>query len=268
VSASEEEWEPDSATVNAVAEASPEWRHGRVRVRSATRIGAGYGLSGGQVVRVRADSERGGSFSFVLKREGAQAIGRALKFHRAVGSQVTGSVPACLGGLVHEASDTGVILSPAHDLPAVPPVASALLHKCSITPRRAPPAGARSRGGGASSAREGSSPAAGRLRGTPFGRLAGESFVDRNAPTMRLCSSGGTRTKLRFRGLRKSCVVAYVATGSRSRRGARKSAEIVPRLSVHPRPSVTSLEQCDVVARSCRSSARRSRAVWKRSGRW
>lgn len=102
-------WEPDSALVNAVAEVSPEWQHGRVRVRSVTWIGADYGLSGGHVYRVRADPEHGGSLSFVLKREGAQAVERALRFHRAVGSQVVGSVPACLGGIVDQGSNTGVL---------------------------------------------------------------------------------------------------------------------------------------------------------------
>ena len=95
--------------MNAVAGVSPEWRHGRVRVRSVTRIGADYGLSGGHVYRVRADSERGGSLSFVLKREGAQAAERALRFHRAVGSQVVGSVPGCLGGVIDQGSNSGVL---------------------------------------------------------------------------------------------------------------------------------------------------------------
>jgi hypothetical protein len=51
---------------------------------------ADYGLSGGEVYRVEADSERGNSLSFVVKREGAQAVERALRFHRAVGLQVVG----------------------------------------------------------------------------------------------------------------------------------------------------------------------------------
>jgi Ser/Thr protein kinase RdoA (MazF antagonist) len=110
VNLSSRSWEPDSALVNDVALRSPEWRHDRVRVRSATRIGTSFGLSGGEVYRVQANSERGGSLTFVLKREGAKAVERALRFHRAVGSQVAGSVPACLGGLVDQASDTGVLL--------------------------------------------------------------------------------------------------------------------------------------------------------------
>lgn len=93
-----------------MAEASPEWPHGHVRVRSATRIGVDHGLSGGLVYRIHAGSELGRTFSFVLKQESAQAVERALRFHRGLGSPATSSVPACLGGLVVEASDTGVLL--------------------------------------------------------------------------------------------------------------------------------------------------------------
>lgn len=103
-------WTPDSAVVKAVAAASPEWPHGVVRVRAVARIGADYGLSGGHVYRVRADSERGGLVSFVVKREGRQAVERALRFHRAVGSRVGGSVAALLGGLVDPETDTGVLV--------------------------------------------------------------------------------------------------------------------------------------------------------------
>ena len=95
--------------VNKVAEHSPEWPHGRVRVRSATRIGTGFGLSGGDVYRVHAE-KRAGSLSLVLKREGAEAVERALRFHRAVGARLVRSVPACLGGLVDRASDMGILL--------------------------------------------------------------------------------------------------------------------------------------------------------------
>ncbi len=107
---SSQSWEPTSAVVNAVAAVSPEWRHGAVRVRSVARIGADYGLSGGRIYRVEADSEGGGSLSFVVKREGAHAVERALRFHRAVGSRVAGSVPACLGGLVDAENDSGLLL--------------------------------------------------------------------------------------------------------------------------------------------------------------
>lgn len=103
-------WAPNSVLVNEVADRSPEWRHGRVLVRSATRIGASYGLSGGQVYRVHADLERGGSLSFVLKREAAQAVERALRFHRAVGPHAADSVSKCLGGLVDPLCDAGILL--------------------------------------------------------------------------------------------------------------------------------------------------------------
>ena len=96
--------------LNAVAAASPEWRHGAVRIRSVARLGAEYGLSGGQVYRVRAHSERGSLVSFVVKREGAQAIERALRFHRAVGRRATGTVASLLGGLVDLENDTGALV--------------------------------------------------------------------------------------------------------------------------------------------------------------
>jgi hypothetical protein len=102
--------EPNSELLNAVAAASPESPGGVVRVRSVARFGAGYGLSGGQVYRVHADSESGGLSSFVVKREGAEAVARALHFHRAVGLRATGSVAALLGGLVDSESDTGVLV--------------------------------------------------------------------------------------------------------------------------------------------------------------
>jgi len=109
VNRSPRSWEPDSALVNEVAERSPEWRHGHVRVQSATRIGTSFGLSGGDVYRVHAETQSG-SRSFVLKREGAQAVERALRFHRAVGSRLVGSVPALLGALVDQANDMGILL--------------------------------------------------------------------------------------------------------------------------------------------------------------
>lgn len=103
-------WEPNSEWLNAAAVASPEWPHGSVRVRSVARIGADYGLSGGQVYRVHADSGAGGVVSFVVKREGAREVERALRFHRAVGLRATGSAAALLGGLVDRENETGVLL--------------------------------------------------------------------------------------------------------------------------------------------------------------
>jgi Ser/Thr protein kinase RdoA (MazF antagonist) len=78
-------------------------------VRSVERIGAGYGMSGGAVYRVEADSEEG-PLSFVLKRESAAAVDGALRFHRAVGARLAGSIPTLLGGSVDRERDTGVLL--------------------------------------------------------------------------------------------------------------------------------------------------------------
>lgn len=94
--------------MNAVAAASPEWPYGTVRVRSVDRIGIGYALAGA-VYRVDADAEHG-PVSFVLKREGAEEIGNALRFHRAVGPSVEGAIPALLGGAVDDEAGTGVLL--------------------------------------------------------------------------------------------------------------------------------------------------------------
>jgi hypothetical protein len=100
---------PDSDLVNAVAAVSPEWPHGTVDVRSAARVGAAYGLSGGAVYRVEAESDRG-PFSFVVKQEDAAAVERALTFHRVVGPDVPGSIPTLLGGAVDDDAGTGVLL--------------------------------------------------------------------------------------------------------------------------------------------------------------
>jgi Ser/Thr protein kinase RdoA (MazF antagonist) len=104
------DWEPDSASVNAVAADSPEWPYGEVRVLSSERIGAGYGLSGGDIYRVDACGEGGESVSFVMKREGAEATTRALAFHRTVGARAAPSIPACLGGQVSAHADEGLLL--------------------------------------------------------------------------------------------------------------------------------------------------------------
>ena len=100
----------DSALLNAVMAASPEWPHGAIRLRAFTRIGVDFGLSGGEVYRVEADTTHGESISFVLKREAALAVERAMRFHRAIGSKVAGSVPGYLGGSVDQENDTGVLL--------------------------------------------------------------------------------------------------------------------------------------------------------------
>jgi hypothetical protein len=98
------------ALLNAVIVASPEWPHGAIRLRAFSRIGVGFGLSGGEVYRVEADSDHGDSISFVLKREGASAVGRAMLFHRAISSSAAASIPGYLGGFVDQENDTGVVL--------------------------------------------------------------------------------------------------------------------------------------------------------------
>ena len=94
--------------MNAVAAASPEWPYGTVLVRTVDRIGIGYGLAGA-VYRVEAEAEHG-PVSFVLKREGAEAIGNALRFHRAVEPSVEGVIPRLFGGAVDDEAGTGVLL--------------------------------------------------------------------------------------------------------------------------------------------------------------
>ncbi len=91
------EHEPDLLLVNAVTTASSAWPHGTITVRSIARIGVDFGLSGGQVYRVEASTEDGGSISFVLKREGVQAVERAARFHRLVRKGAAGSIPAYFG---------------------------------------------------------------------------------------------------------------------------------------------------------------------------
>lgn len=78
-------------------------------MRSAEPIGAGYGMSGGAVYRVEAESAAR-PLSFVLKRESAAAVDGALRFHRAVGARLEGSIPTLLGGCVDRDRDTGVLL--------------------------------------------------------------------------------------------------------------------------------------------------------------
>jgi hypothetical protein len=86
--------DPDSTLVNAVAGVSPEWPYGVTRVRSVVRIGAGHGLSGGEVYRVEADSEEYGLLSFVLKREDARAVERSLLFTARSARRSQGWCPA------------------------------------------------------------------------------------------------------------------------------------------------------------------------------
>jgi hypothetical protein len=104
------EHEPDLVLVNAVTTASSVWPYGTIRTRSIARIGVDFGLSGGQVYRVEASAEDGGLISFVLKREGVQAVERAARFHRLVGKRVAASIPAYLGSCLDHEHDTGVLL--------------------------------------------------------------------------------------------------------------------------------------------------------------
>jgi hypothetical protein len=92
------------------AERSPEWPHGAIKAKHAVRISMEYGLSGGAVYRVTADTERSGPVSFVVKREGAEATERALRFHRAIGLRVAGRVPECFGGVIDQEGDRGLLL--------------------------------------------------------------------------------------------------------------------------------------------------------------
>jgi hypothetical protein len=78
---------------------SPQWANGALRAATATRIGAEYGMSG-RIYRVRAETRAGQEVSFVLKVEPAEAFRAALGFHVLNGEQLSGSVPACLGGEV------------------------------------------------------------------------------------------------------------------------------------------------------------------------
>lgn len=93
-----------------VAERSPEWPHGAIKVKQAVRINNEYGLSGGAVYRVTADTERSGPVSLVVKIEGAEATERALRFHLTIGGDVAGRVPHCFGGLVDREHDRGLLL--------------------------------------------------------------------------------------------------------------------------------------------------------------
>jgi hypothetical protein len=93
-----------------VADRSPEWPHGAIKVKQTVRINNEFGLSGGAVYRVTADTERSGPVSFVVKREGAEATERALRFHRTIGRVVAGRVPHCFGGLVDREGDRGLLL--------------------------------------------------------------------------------------------------------------------------------------------------------------
>ena len=73
-----------SAWLNRALGASSVWQGGSVKVVSATRIGADYGLSG-RVHRVVAVTERVGSVSFIVKEEGSAEVERELLFRSSCG---------------------------------------------------------------------------------------------------------------------------------------------------------------------------------------
>lgn len=86
-------------------------------MQRSQRIGTGYGLSGSAVYRVEADTSLSGSLSFIAKQEGAEAVERALLFHRSSGTALRGSIPECFGGIVDREAGLSVLfledISPA-----------------------------------------------------------------------------------------------------------------------------------------------------------
>ncbi len=88
---------------------SSEWPHGSVRVLSAARIGSDHGLSG-CVHRVVAETERGGSISFVVKEEGSAEVERELLFRRDCEEHLRGCIPACLAGTPDAGTGRGVLV--------------------------------------------------------------------------------------------------------------------------------------------------------------
>src|SRR6266498_3562713 len=65
--------------LNRALGASSVWQGGLLKVVSATRIGADYGLSG-RIHRVVGETERVGSVSFIVKEEGSAEVERVLLF--------------------------------------------------------------------------------------------------------------------------------------------------------------------------------------------
>jgi Phosphotransferase enzyme family len=98
-----------SGWLSRVLEASPAWANGQVRVLSAAQIGVERGLSG-RVHRVLAETERGGSVSFVVKQETADAVERELHFRAHCGELVRGCIPDLLCGQSDAASERGVLV--------------------------------------------------------------------------------------------------------------------------------------------------------------
>jgi thiamine kinase-like enzyme len=99
----------DSEWLGDALRGSPRWPHGSLRVTSATQIGLRHGLSG-RIHRVLAETERGGSRSFVVKQETAGAVERELLFRSECGALLRGWIPELLGGARDARADRGVLL--------------------------------------------------------------------------------------------------------------------------------------------------------------
>jgi aminoglycoside phosphotransferase (APT) family kinase protein len=99
----------ESAWLSGLLGESSSWPHGWVRVMSAERIGTDYGLSG-HVHRVVAEAEHGGSLTFVVKRESAEAVERALLFQRQNGEILRGAIPECFAGASDRETGRGVLV--------------------------------------------------------------------------------------------------------------------------------------------------------------
>jgi aminoglycoside phosphotransferase (APT) family kinase protein len=84
------------------------WPFGPIRVEQARRIGTEHGLSG-TVHRVHGRTEAGKPVAFIVKRDEAAGVERALAFHAAMGERLVGWIPACYGGSVDEASGVGTL---------------------------------------------------------------------------------------------------------------------------------------------------------------
>ena len=97
-----------SAWLNRALGASSVWQGGSVKVVSATRIGADYGLSG-RVHRVVAVTERVGSVSFIVKEEGSAEVERELLFRSNCGKMLRGCIPDSFGGVTDRKSGRGVL---------------------------------------------------------------------------------------------------------------------------------------------------------------
>lgn len=94
--------------LNRALGASSVWQGGSVKVVSATRIGADYGLSG-RIHRVVAETEGVGSVSFIVKEEGSAEVERELLFRSNCGEVLRGCIPDSFGGVADRNSGRGVL---------------------------------------------------------------------------------------------------------------------------------------------------------------